>query len=181
MSFQESFCKRQFFVLVGLLPATPSLLSWPLLAPFVVVACGDWATSFLGEVPLVAETVSLEYWFRPSRPRAFWGGRPPLRGAGADLGSAAGGSGGVASVACGGIICSSAAGVGVGSESSSSIHLSANGSSRHGLRHTVALSSLGAPFAPICGFIALVFALLVALFLFPLALRCSSAWLLFWR
>jgi hypothetical protein len=118
MSFQESFCRRQFFVLVGLCPAVPSLLSCPLLAPFVTFACGDCAMSFLGEVPLVAGMVSLEYWFRPSRPRAFCGGRPPLRGAGAGLRSAIGVSGIAASVANGGIAGSSTAGVGVGSGSS---------------------------------------------------------------
>jgi hypothetical protein len=37
MSFQETFCSRQFFDLVSLLPATPSLLSCPLLMPFVAL------------------------------------------------------------------------------------------------------------------------------------------------
>ena len=98
--------------------------------PFVALVCGDCAVSFLGEVPLVAGAVSLEYWFRPSRPRDFWGGRPPLRGTGMGLGSTAGGSGTAGSGACGGIGGSSAAGVGVGSGSSGSTTVSQGSYSR---------------------------------------------------
>jgi hypothetical protein len=65
MSFHESFCNRQFFVFVGLAPAVPvpvpSLLSCPLLTPFVALACGEGAMSRAGEPPFVAGAVSREY------------------------------------------------------------------------------------------------------------------------
>jgi hypothetical protein len=77
--------------------------------------------SFPGDTPLVGGAVSREYWFRPSLPRAFCGGRPPLLGAGAGLRSAVDASGIVASGAKEGMAGSSTGvGVGVGSRASCS-------------------------------------------------------------
>jgi hypothetical protein len=121
MSFQDSFCNRQFLDLAGLPPAVPSLLSCPLLTPFVALACGECGVS-VGEIPLVGGTVSREYWLRPSRPRAFCGGRPPLREVGGGLGSEVGTSGGAISETTGGMMGSSlGVGVGVGSRASFSV------------------------------------------------------------
>lgn len=121
ISFHDTFCRRQFFDFAAFPPAAPSLLSCPLLTPFVAPGCGEFGVS-AGDAPLVGGTVSREYWLRPSLPRAFCGGRPPRRGAGGGLGSAAGASGGVGSE---GSVCmagsSLGVGVGVGSRGSLSV------------------------------------------------------------
>jgi hypothetical protein len=75
-----------------------------------------------GETPLVGGTVSREYWLRPSLPRAFCGGRPPLRGAGAGLRSEVGTSGGAGSETVGAMAGSVLGiGSGVGSRASFSV------------------------------------------------------------
>lgn len=101
MSCHESFCSRQFLGLVCFAPATPSLLSCPLVAPFEEPTCGELGpSSAAGEAPFVAAAgPSLVYWFRPSRLCRLCGGRPPFLGAGSGLGSVVGVSGGIDSEA----------------------------------------------------------------------------------
>lgn len=62
---------------------------------------------------------SLEYWFRPSLPRDFCGGRPPRRGAGGGFDVSTGASGGAdAEITVG--AAGSSVGVGVTSKASGS-------------------------------------------------------------
>jgi hypothetical protein len=124
MSFHESLCRREFLDLVVLLcPVVPSLLSCPLLLPFVPLGCGEFASSVAGDAPFAADSASREYWLRPRRPRDFCGGRPPRRGVGAGLEVSIGASGGADTVRGVGATGSSV-GVGVASGASDSALLS---------------------------------------------------------
>ena len=133
MSFHDSLCRREFFDLIVLCPVAPSLLSCPLLLPFVPIGCGEFTMSFAGDAPFTADSASREYWFRPRRPRDFCGGRPPRRGAGVGFENSIGASGGaVAEVMA--VAAGSSVGVGVASEGSGSASLS--------VEHTFVLPSL---------------------------------------
>jgi|SRR5690242_3306411 len=120
ISFHDSLCRRVFFDLFDLCPVAPSLLSCPLLLPFVPLACGEFAMSCAGDMPFAA---SREYWFRPSRPRDFWGGRPPRRGIGVGFKGSICASGGADTEFIAGAGGSSV-GVGVASRASDSAGLS---------------------------------------------------------
>lgn len=125
MSFHDNLCRREFFDLAALCPVAPSLLSCPLLLPFVPLVCGELTASFAGDAPFAADKASREYWFRPRRPLDFCGGRPPRRGAGAGFNVSMGASGGAdaeADAETG--ITGSSVGVGVASETSGSSLLS---------------------------------------------------------
>jgi hypothetical protein len=124
MSFHDSLCRREFFDLAALLcPVVPSLLSCPLLVPFVPLGCGEFASSVAGDTPFTAASASREYWLRPRRPRDFCGGRPPRRGVGAGLEVSISTSGG-ADAEMGAGATGSSVGVGVASGGSDSALLS---------------------------------------------------------
>jgi len=89
-----------------------------------------------------------------------------------------GGSGTVVSVANGGMRGSSIVAVGVTSGSSGSMSCQMR-VCNHVLQLTVSLSPFGASFPSRCSFVPIILALLFALFLFPLTLCRSAAWLLF--
>lgn len=123
MSFHDSLCRRVFLALDVLFPVAPSLLSCPLLLPFVPLRCGEFMLSCAGDAPFTPRNASREYWFRPRRPRDFCGGRPPRRGAGVGFKDSTGVSDGADTDATAGAAGSSV-GVGVASEASGSALLS---------------------------------------------------------